>query len=248
MEFTVYSIVILAFAFWWSGFVRAGLGFGGAGLMYPIALLAVDSVIFLVPIVCIQLIIFSGTTLLRDYRRINWRVAGGLLGATLPAILAGVFGLINLPQLTVLLMLYLIIGGYALSYIFNFRVRKPSKWLEIPSLLVGGYASGMALAGAPIIAAVGIRYLEKEQVRATLFVIWILTATIKLITLYSFDVDLQLRHQVWLLPMAFAGHLIGMRLHDRLLGLQSSVFYRWMGIGLLSLSLIGLTRHLFLQS
>ena len=247
MEFTVYSIVILAIAFWWSGFVRAGLGFGGAGLMYPVALLAVDSVIFLVPIVCIQLLVFSGSTLLRDYRKINWRVAGGLFGATLPAVLVGVFGLITLPQFTVLLMLYVIIAGYALSYIFNFRVRQSSKWIEIPSLLIGGYASGIALAGAPIIAAVGIRYLEKEQVRATLFVVWILTATIKLVTLYSFEVDLQLRHQLWLLPMAFAGHLMGMRLHDRLLELQSFVFYRWMGIGLLSLSLIGLSRHLFFQ-
>ena len=213
--------------------------------MYPIALLAVDSVIFLVPIVCIQLVVFSGTTLLRDYQRINWRVAGCLFGATLPAILAGVFGLIKLPQFTVLLMLYFIIAAYALSYIFNFRVQKPSKWLEIPSLLIGGYASGIALAGAPIIAAVGIRYLKKEEVRATLFVVWILTAGIKLTTLYSFGVDLQLRHQLWLLPMAFAGHLVGMRLHERLLKMQNLVFYRWMGIGLLSLSLIGLSRHLF---
>ena len=244
MEFTVYSVVILAFAFWWSGFVRAGLGFGGAGLMYPIALLAVDSVIFLVPIVCIQLLVFSCTTLLRDHQLINWRVAASLFGATLPAVLVGVFGLIQLPQLTVLLILYGIIAAYALSYIFNFRVRSPSKWIEVPSLLVGGYASGIALAGAPVIAAVGIRYLEKEEVRATLFVVWVLTATIKLSTLYSFDIDLQLRHQLWLLPMAFAGHLMGMRLHDRLLEMQSFVFYRWMGIGLLSLSLIGLSRHL----
>ena len=77
--------------------------------------------------------------------------------------------------------------------------------------------------------------------------IWILTVIIKLATLYSFDVDLQLRHQFWLLPMAFVGHLMGMRLHDRLLELQNFVFYRWMGIGLLSLSLIGLSRHLLFQ-
>lgn len=247
MEFTAYGIVILAIAFWWSGFVRAGLGFGGAGLMYPVALLAVDSVVFLVPIVCIQLVVFSGATLVRDYRHIRWRVAGGLFGATLPAILVGVFGLINLPQLMVLLILYFIMVAYALSYIFNFRVRNPKKWMELLSLLIGGYASGMALAGAPIIAAVGIRYLEKEQVRATLFVVWILTVIIKLTTLYSYDVDLQLRHQLWLLPMAFVGHLMGMRLHDRLLELQNFVFYRWMGIGLLSLSLIGISRHVLLQ-
>ena len=150
MELTTYTIVILALAFCWSGFVRAGLGFGGAGLMYPIALLAVDSVIFLVPIVCVQLLLFSFATLLRDYRRINWRVAASLFAVTFPAIMVGVFGLIKLPKLTVLLMLYFIIAGYALSYIFNFRVRKPRKWLELPSLLIGGYASGIALAGAPL--------------------------------------------------------------------------------------------------
>ncbi len=52
MEFDLFTITVLIIAFLWSGFVRAGLGFGGAGLMYPVALIAVDSILFLVPIVC----------------------------------------------------------------------------------------------------------------------------------------------------------------------------------------------------
>ena len=232
-------------AFWWSGFVRAGIGFGGAGLMYPIALLVVDSVLFLVPIICFQLLFFTTATLVKEHTQIDWRVLGWLLLICLPTFLVGVFGLINLPDSTILLIVYVVLIAYALGYILDFRLEHSKKWIEIPALMLGGYVGGMSLAGAPIIAAVAIGHLQKHNVRATLFVLWILLVILKVATLYSFDVDLQFRQQLWAFPCALVGHVMGLRLHQRLLTLQNQNFYRWMGIALLVLSLVGVARHFF---
>ncbi len=245
MELSVYAVIVLMLAFCWSGFIRAGLGFGGAGLMYPVALLAVDSVVFLVPIICIQLLVFSSFTLIKDYRLINWRVAGGLMAVIFPTYMIGVFGLISLPEKTVLFIVYIVIIVYSLNYIFASGIKKPRRWVEIPALLLGGYVSGISLSGAPIIAAVGIQYLDKNQIRPTFFVLWAIVCIIKLITLYSYGVNLQLIHQLWLLPCAFAGHFLGLKLHDRLLKIQTRAFYRMMGIALLVLCLVSMARQLW---
>jgi len=245
MDFTPYVILVLAISFWWSGLVRAGLGFGGAGLMYPVALLAVDSIVFLVPIICVQLMIFSSVTLAREYRKIDWHVLTILLAAILPTFMLGVLGLVSFPEWVLLAAVYTVIVSYSVFYIFNFHTSsKSSWWVDGPILLLGGYVSGLSLAGAPIIAAVGLRLLDRNQLRATLFVLWFLLCAIKLSTLAYYDVDLQVRHQLWLLPCALLGHLIGMRLHERILHMQSPVFYRWMGSALLVLCLISLVSQL----
>lgn len=249
MEFTTLNICILLIAFWWAGFVRAGLGFGGAGLMYPIAFLAVDSVLFIVPIIGTQLLFFAGITLaMGEYKKIDWHTVAWILIVLLPPTLAGVFGLLQLPEFWVLMSVYIIIILYSLNYIFgkhqNNTNQKPNTWLNIPILLFGGYVSGLTLSGAPVIAAVALQYLKKEHARASLYVIWIVAVSIKLSTLSAFNVDMQLRHQVWLLPIATVGHLMGLKVHDKLIEMKSPKFYRWMGIALLTLSIIGLTRHI----
>ncbi len=245
VDFSIYTIVVLMLAFCWSGFVRAGLGFGGAGLMYPIALLAVDSVLFLVPIICVQLLVFSSVTLVKDRHQINWKVVCGLLAAIMPTYLIGVFGLITLPEQTVLLVVYAVIIGYSLNYIFAAKLSTPRRWVEVPALLLGGYVSGLSLSGAPIIAAVGIKYLDKHQIRASFFVLWTVVCVIKLGTLHAYDVSLQLVHQLWLLPCAFLGHFLGLKVHGHLLRLQSPMFYRVLGYALLVLCLVSMGRQFF---
>ena len=245
MELTVVNIIVLMLAFWWSGFVRAGLGFGGAGLMYPIAFLVVDSVIFIVPIVGVHLLFFTGITLASGgYKKVDWKVTLILLAIILPTKVMGVFGLLQLPEFWVLMSVYVIIIIYSLGYIFNLKSSKPNPWLNVSTLLFGGYVSGLSLSGAPIIAAVALQYLRKEQARESMYVLWIILVIVKLSTLYAFEVDMQLRHQLWLLPVAAIGHFMGLRLHERLLTMQTENFYRWMGTALLTLSIIGLVRHL----
>lgn len=232
-------------AFIWSGFIRAGLGFGGAGLMYPVALIAVDSILFLVPIVCVQLLILSGITLVRDHRLIDWKVVITMFALVLPTFMAGVFGLIKLPEIWPLITVYAVIIFYSFSYILNWDTSKAGKWLDAPSLIVGGYVSGLSLSGAPLIAAVAIKRLNKHSIRASLFVLWIALVCIKLFTFYLYDVDLQLRHQAWLLPCALIGHFMGLRAHNYLLKMEGPLFYRCLGFGLLALCLLSISRHLF---
>lgn len=243
MEFDPFTIGVLMVAFCWSGFVRAGLGFGGAGLMYPIALIAIDSVLFLVPIISIQLLVLSCITLIKDYRLINWKVVSAFFALILPTFMIGVFGLITLPESWTLGIVYAVITFYSLGYIFNWDTQKAGKWLAPPSLIIGGYVSGLSLSGAPLIAAVIIKKLAKEQIRASLFALWVILVCIKLLTLYSYDVDLQLEHQLWLFPCAILGHLMGMKAHDRLLMMEGVIFYRYLGAGLLAVSLLSMGKH-----
>jgi len=245
MEFTTFSIAILIIAFWWSAFVRAGLGFGGAGLMYPIAFLVVDSVIFIVPIVGLHLLIFSGYTLARGgYKKVEWPVTLKLIAIILPAKIVGVFGLLQMPDFWLLMSVYIFLIIYSLGYIFKFEKVKPSPWLNVPILLLGGYVSGLTLAGAPIIAAVALQYLSKENARESMYVLWIVLVSIKMMTLVAFDIDMQLQHQLWLLPIACVGHYMGTKMYAKLQSMQTDDFYKWMGWALLILSITGMARHL----
>lgn len=244
MDLTPIVVIVLLISFWWSGFVRAGLGFGGAGLMYPIAFLVVDSVIFIVPIVGVHLLIFTGITLAKGgYKKVDWPTVGKLLLVCLPAKIIGVFGLLQMPDFWLLMSVYAILIFYSISYILNIKM-KPSGWVNVPILLFGAYMSGLTLAGAPLIAAVALQYLRKEQARESMYVIWIVMVVIKMSTLIYYDVDLQLEYHLWLLPVAFVGNYMGSKMHDRLQEMQGEVFYRWMGIALLTLSLTGLAKHL----
>lgn len=243
MEFILINIVILMIAFWWSGFVRAGLGFGGAALMYPIALLAVDSVLFLVPIVAVQLLVLSSITLIKGYRDVDWKAVFGVFAIILPTTLIGIFGLIKLPEFTLLMLVYGIVIIYSISYIFPLKLSKPNNFFSLISLMLGGYLAGLSLAGAPIIAAVVLKYLPKQTVRNSMFVIWILLVSLKLATLQYYEVDLQLQHQFWLFPCAIVGHLMGLKMHDHLLKLDTEQFYRWLGIALFTISIIGVIKQ-----
>ncbi|WP_338043308.1 hypothetical protein [Oceanicoccus sagamiensis] len=55
-------------------------------------------------------------------------------------------------------------------------------------------------------------------------------------------IDLQLIHHLWLLPAAGIGHIIGLRVHDKMLEADPKLFYRGLGIILFSLSAFGLWR------
>jgi hypothetical protein len=63
-------------------------------------------------------------------------------------------------------------------------------------------------------------------------------------TFIAADVDLQLIHQLWLLPCACIGHVIGMRFHQHMLQAETPLFYRVMGSVLILVSCIGLYRVL----
>ena len=81
--------------------------------------------------------------------------------------------------------------------------------------------------------------MAKTSLRETLFVLWIVLVTLKLIAFIATDTDLQLIHHLWLLPCAAIGHVMGLRLHRRLVSLDDIQFMRWLGVMLLLITVIG---------
>ncbi|PFG09676.1 sulfite exporter TauE/SafE family protein [Marinobacter sp. LV10MA510-1] len=60
---------LIALIFIWSGFVRSGLGFGGAVLSLPFLLLVQDEPLVFLPIIAVHLLVFSSLTIWMNNRR-----------------------------------------------------------------------------------------------------------------------------------------------------------------------------------
>ena len=65
-ELSILQFLIVGLIFVWSGFVRSGLGFGGAVLSLPFLLLVHNNPLTFLPIISIQLLIFSAITVIHN--------------------------------------------------------------------------------------------------------------------------------------------------------------------------------------
>lgn len=242
MQFCSLNDYILLFAFVWSGFVRGGLGFGGAALMMPIALLGVNSPLEIVPIIAVQLFIFSLATVLKNYRNVNWYfVIHFTLLLSIPVAM-GLFGLVAFPSRWLMSIVYIIVVAYAFQYIYPIKIKINTLWLDFLVIFIGGYMLGISLTGGPPIVAVAMKKLPKEEVRDTLFTLWSLLSAAKLTALYFIGVNLHLSAQLWLFPAALVGHIIGVFFHKKLLRCKGQTFYRLLGSILLLVTVIGLIK------
>ncbi len=254
------QLVLIAIIFVWSGFVRSGLGFGGAVLSLPFLLMVDNQPQVYLPIISVHLLVFSSLTVWLSQRKQNQQkrsqsltdqnqkpvstVDWGYLKTALTIMiipkLIGVFGLIVLPNTLMSAIIFSIVAFYSLTYIFNRPFKSNSRWLDALFLMLGGYISGTSLIGAPLIIAVFANHVAKHQLRDTMFVLWFILVSIKMFAFIAVGIDLQLIHHLWLLPCAGLGHIIGTRLHERLLQAETPVFFRVLGSALLVISLIGL--------
>ena len=250
-ELSNWQLAGIGLIFIWSGFVRSGLGFGGAVLSLPFILLIDDNPIVYLPIIAIHLLVFSSITVAQNHfknRRtnnseiagVNWQYIRKTLPYIVPAKIVGVIGVITLPAQLLSNIIFGIVLFYSITYITNRPINLRYRWLDRLFLVMGGYVSGTSLVGAPLIMAVYIKHVVKEQLRDTLFVLWFLLVCIKMLAFVIAGVDLQLIHQLWLLPLATVGHVIGLRTHDYLLHRDSTTFYRVLGVVLLIVSIISL--------
>lgn len=238
----------------WSGFIRTGLGFGGSVLSLPFLLLVIDAPLVFLPIISIHLLIFSSWISWRSHRKnqavatdkrsggVDWKYLLFSLKIMIIPKLIGVFGLLTLPNKVMSGIIFVIVSVYSVGYILNKPFRSNSPWLDKVFLVLGGYVSGTSLIGAPLVVAVYSTHVAKHQLRDTLFVLWFILVMIKMISFLIAGVDLQLIHQLWLLPCAFIGHLLGERLHTHMVSSDARVFYRILGSVLLTISVIGITR------
>ena len=231
-------LVLLMFI--WSGFVRTGLGFGGAALGLPFMLLLRPDPLFWLPVVATHLLFFTFITLIRRMSNVDWSYLRRSLKIMLIPKMFGVLGLVILPAAVLVVIVYLIILAFALSNIFNYSLRGKGKWSERFLLVLGAYASGTSLVGAPLIVAVYSEHVAMRQLRDTLFVLWFILVCIKMTALASLQVPLQGQLSLLLLPAAAVGHLMGLRAHEKLMSSDDIQFRRYLGVGLALVSLLGL--------
>lgn len=251
-DLSVVQYILIALIFVWSGFVRSGLGFGGAVLSLPFLLLILDEPLVFLPIIAVHLLIFSSLTVWMNNRKtadtggkqeegtVDWRYIGRLMAVLIVPKMIGVIGLFTLPNHVLSAIIFVIVALYSVSYILNRPFRSGSKAVDVIFLMLGGYISGTSLIGAPLIIAVAAQHLPKEKLRDSLFVLWFILVLIKLSAFIWVGVDLQLIHHLWLLPAAAVGHVIGLYAHERMLRAETSLFFRVLGSVLLVVSSVGL--------
>jgi uncharacterized protein len=253
-----YQLALIALVFIWSGFVRSGLGFGGAVLSLPFLLLIDNQPLVFLPLIALHLLVFSSAIWIGNaikQRRlrseenaennttigtIDWAYLKKALSILIVPKLIGVFGLLTLPPALMSKIIFCIVGAYAISYIIDRPFHSNNRFVDIGLLALGGYISGTSLIGAPLIMIVFAKNVERHQLRDTLFVLWFILVCIKMTAFIVAGVDLQLIHHLWLLPSAAVGHFLGLRFHRYIVNADQHVFFRVLGSVLLAISVFGL--------
>ena len=241
MAFTPQELLIIAIIFVWIGFVRTGLGFGGAVLGLPILLLIGGSPIDWLPIIGIHLLFFSSITLSNSLREVDWAYLKKSLPWILPAKIIGVIGLLSLPPNVMTVIVYLITIFYSLTWINNSQIISKKKWVNNLLLFFGGYLSGTSLMGGALLVAVYMNHIDLKKLRNTLFVLWFFLVSIKMAAFMAVGVNIDWRFSLMLIPVAALGHFIGLRMHERMIK-SDAKFKRWMGGVLILVCMVGLMK------
>ena len=236
-----WGLTLLLFV--WSGFVRTGLGFGGAALGLPLFLLLLDRPVFWIPVIGLHLLFFSGLTLRDQLHAVDWGYLKKSSPWMLPPALAGVFGLVNFPNDVLLVFIYSVTLIYAVLWLFDKAIHSSNPVIDRLLLVVGSYVAGTSLTGAPLKIAVFMRNVKITQLRNTLFVLWFIIVTIKVATLIALAVPLNLTFAVTMLPAAAIGHVLGLRAHIHLMS-HDRLFRQALGGFLIIVSVIGLVNSL----
>jgi uncharacterized membrane protein YfcA len=88
IDLSFFQLAAIALIFAWSGFVRSGIGFGGALFTLPFLLLVLDDPLVFLPIISFHLLFFASITVIGDLlknrasdriiNRLKQRLTGGL--------------------------------------------------------------------------------------------------------------------------------------------------------------------------
>ncbi len=235
-----WQLFAVGLCFLWSGFVRSGLGFGGAALTLPLLLMIENDPLFFLPAICWQLLIFSLLTISTRWRHINWKYLGHLCLILFVPYVAGLIGLLKLSGSVVSTFVYTVTLIYGFMYMLNRAMKSGSRWMDAICIMGGGYASGVSMVGAPLIIAYSTRRLAPEQLRDTLFTMWLILVIGKLSAFSVANVDLQWQLTLITLPLVSLGHWLGLWAHRRLVSGDPKHFHQVIGFGLVAVSILGL--------
>lgn len=238
-HFDLAQYLLVGLLFVWTGFVRTGLGFGGAALGLPLLLFVEPQPLLWLPVIGTHLLFFSGLTLSNRLHNVDWGYLGRSSVYIVPAAIAGVFGLVNLPTNWLLVAIYSITLFYGFIWLMNRVIHSHSGWVDKVLLVLGGYIAGTSLTGAPLMVAVYMRNVDKSRLRDTLFVLWFVLVSLKMATFVALSVDLHFLFALALIPVAAVGHVLGLRAHEAITR-NDRAFKRWVGGGLVLVSAAGL--------
>ena len=240
-NFTTTELGLIAVIFVWTGFVRSGLGFGGAALGLPLMLFIYNQPIYWLPIIGSHLLFFTSLTLRSRINNVDWAYLKKSSIYIIPPALVGVFGLINLPNNWLIIFIYSVTLFYAVIWFMNINIRSNNEWLDRFLLAIGGYVAGTSLTGAPLMVAVYMRNVSAAQLRNTLFVLWFILVAIKMSTFKALGVEINILTSIYLLPVAAIGHIIGLKTHDLIIK-NDQKFKRIIGAALIVISVLGLSQ------
>jgi uncharacterized membrane protein YfcA len=239
LDFSPYQMLAIALVFAWTGFVRTGLGFGGAALGLPLMLFVQNTPLLWLPIIGVHLLFFSGLTLVNRLHNVDWQYLRRSSIYIIPPAIVGVFGLLNLPIVWLNNFIYSVTLFYGFTWLLNRGIISHHAWADKGLLILGGYIAGISLSGAPLMVAVYMRNVSKYQLRDTLFVLWFILVSIKMTTFLVLSVDLHFETALVLLPIAAIGHMLGLKAHNAIIR-NDLLFKRWIGGGLVVVSVLGL--------
>jgi uncharacterized protein len=239
LDFSPYQMLAIALVFAWTGFVRTGLGFGGAALGLPLMLFVQNTPLLWLPIIGVHLLFFSGLTLINRLHNVDWSYLRRSSIYIIPPAFVGIFGLLSLPIIWLNNFIYSVTLFYGFTWLLNRGIKSHHAWADRGLLMLGGYIAGISLSGAPLMVAVYMRNVSKYQLRDTLFVLWFILVSIKMTTFLVLSVDLHFETALVLLPIAAIGHMLGLKAHDAIIR-NDLLFKRWIGGGLVVVSVLGL--------
>ncbi|MEE9494243.1 MAG: TSUP family transporter [Gammaproteobacteria bacterium] len=239
MDFSWLQLGLIGLIFLWTGFVRSGLGFGGAALGLPLMLFILPEPVFWLPVIGLHLLFFTTLTLRTRLDTVDWPYLLTACVLILPAALAGIFGLLNFPNRWLLIFIYSITLFYAVLWVLNRSIHSSNPWLDKALLVLGGYVAGTSLTGAPLMVAVFMRNVAANQLRNTLFVLWFILVSMKMLAFKAMNVELHALFSLYLLPIAAIGHIIGLKAHEAILD-NDRLFKRIIGGVLVVISCLGL--------
>lgn len=241
-DFSATELILICLIFIWTGFVRSGLGFGGAALGLPLMLFIQDQALFWLPIIGLHLLFFTSLTLRTRIKNVDWGYLKRSSIFIIPPTFVGVFGLITLPNNWLIVFIYSITLFYATLWSLNLNIKSNNKWLDRFLLAMGGYVAGTSLTGAPLMVAVFIRHVASHQLRDTLFVLWFVLVSIKMSTFVVLSVEIPFMIALYLIPIAAIGHVIGLKTHELILK-NDQRFKRVIGLMLILISGLGLIQE-----
>ncbi|MBF6058132.1 MULTISPECIES: TSUP family transporter [Thiomicrorhabdus] len=239
MEFSYSEWLLIALIFVWTGFVRSGLGFGGAALGLPFMLMVYDDLLYWLPMIGIHLLFFSALTLSSALKKVDWMYLRSSFRWIIPATLVGVFGLVSLPSQWLVVFVYSITLFYAVMWFLNRAIHSGNDWVDRVLLVLGGYVAGTSLTGAPLMVAVFARHVAAHYLRNTLFVLWFILVTIKMSAFVVIGVKIEWVTALALIPVAAIGHVAGLKAHEYILQ-NNARFKQVIGGMLILVSSIGL--------